>query len=98
MREKIKLALRKVSTSSKLDEEIDDTIAACYADMQRVGIKIPYTETGTISKTFEKRALIIECQKLYAKWKFNFEGEAERYERAYICCRDALSLSGEYNA
>lgn len=94
MLEKVKLAIRR--SESTLDTEIKDCIAACYADMNRVGIVI-YNENKEPLSEREKDPLIVQCQKLYARWQFNFENQAERYERAYIAMRDAISLDGDYN-
>ena len=94
MLSKIKVALR-ISTDS-LNEEINDTIDACYKDMQRVGIDIYDTE-GNVRGDVMQEPLIFACVKLYARWQFNFENAAERYEKAYISCRDGLSLCGDYH-
>ena len=90
---KVKTALR-ISTNS-LNEEINDTIDACYKDMQRVGIRI-YDDEGNVRGDVMSQPLIIACVKLYARWQFNFENAAERYEKAYNSCRDGLSLCGDY--
>lgn len=93
--DKIRKYLRITGTS--LDEDVEDTIAACFADMSRVGVKI-YESDGSFIKNIEEDPLILACQKFYARWQFNFENAAERYEKAYCSCRDGLSLSGDYNA
>ena len=94
MVEKVRLALR-ISTKT-LDAEIEDTISACYKDMQRVGIDI-YDEAGEPKQDAISHPLIISCVKLYARWQFNFENAAERYEKAYNSCRDGISLCGDYH-
>lgn len=94
MVEKVKLALR-IRTDA-LEYEIEDTINACYKDMQRVGIDI-YDEVGELKEDVISQPLIISCVKLYARWQFNFENAAERYEKAYISCRDGISLCGDYH-
>lgn len=94
MLETIKKALRL--SQGALDEEIQDTINACYKDMHRTGIKI-FDENGNLKESIEQDALIIACQKLYARWMFNFENAAERYMKAYESMRDSLSLCGDYN-
>lgn len=90
---KIKLALRV--SADQLNEEIEDCIDACYRDMARVGIRV-YEEDGNIRDKIETDGLVISCQKLYARWQFNFEGAAERYRAAYESTRDAMSLSSDY--
>lgn len=82
---KIKESLR--IKHSALDGDISDQMQACMGDLKRVGI----------SKVSEGDFLVIQAVKLYIKWQFNFEGEADRYRRAYESMRDALSLSGDYN-
>ncbi|MBR3762192.1 MAG: hypothetical protein IKK59_05560 [Lachnospiraceae bacterium] len=94
MVEKIRLALR-ISTDA-LNTEIEDTIDACYKDMQRVGINI-YDDDGKPKQDAISQPLIISCVKLYARWQFNFENAAERYEKAYNSCRDGISLCGDYH-
>lgn len=93
MLEKIRLALRR--TGDGVDSEIQDCINACYRDMARVGISI-YDENGKIKEEMLRDALILSAVKTYARWQFNFEGQAERYERAYISIRDGISLCGDY--
>lgn len=96
MQEKVKLALRR--SSSGLDLEITDTISACYKDLYRAGIAVYNSDGKTVKTAIEKDPLIIQCQKLYARWQFNFENQADRYEKAYTKCRDSLALCGDYNA
>lgn len=94
MVEKIKLAIRV--SGEALNDEILDCINACYADMNRVGIVV-YNNEKNVLENKEKDPLIIQCQKLHARWHFNFENQAERYEKAYCAMRDAISLDGDYN-
>lgn len=94
MLETIRNALR--FSSEALDDEIQDTIDACYKDMQRVGIEI-FDEEGKIKESVERNALIIACQKQYARWMFNFENAAERYRISYESMRDGISLCGDYH-
>ncbi len=94
MLDKAREALR--FNTEVLDEEIQDTINACYRDMHRVGIVI-FDENGDVKKSIEEDALIISCQKQYARWMFNFENAAERYKNAYESMRDGMSLCGDYN-
>lgn len=70
-----------------LDDDIQGIIEECKADLKRVGIL-------NISDTDN---LIISCAKLFARYRFNFENEGERYRLAYESMRDALSMCGEYN-
>jgi len=95
MLEIVRKALR--ISGEYLDDEINDTINACYRDMNRVGISV-YTQTGTIKKNIETDPLIISCQKMYARAQFNYENSSERYMSAYEKCRDGIALCGDYNA
>lgn len=94
MIEKIKKAIR-ISNAS-INDEVEDTIRQCYADMHRKGIKI-YDDDGEIRDCIKDDPLVLACQKNYARWQFNFENQAERYEKAYQSMSDGLSLSGDYN-
>lgn len=87
MLEKIKLSMRL--THDKLDYDISDNIDACLCDLSRVGV-------ATAGK--ENDPLIVKSAEFYCKWQYNYDGSADRYERAYVALRDSLSLCGDYNA
>lgn len=70
---------------SKLDDDIQDDINACQQNLNMAGI---------IWK--EDDALIRQAVKLYCRWQYNFEGEANRYKEAYDSLKVALALSGDY--
>ncbi|MBQ3229673.1 MAG: DNA-packaging protein [Clostridia bacterium] len=95
MLDKVKLALRV--TASAFDEEVTDLIAAAKADLRLVGINVPEDEEGSPAKTVGdpliERAII-----LYAKAEFGYNGDGERYRKAYDYLKCALSLAGDYNA
>lgn len=91
---KIKKALR--ISNDFMDDEIEDTVRQCYADMNNKGICI-YTSDGEVRESIKEDPLVLACQKNYARWQFNFENQAERYEKAYKSMRNGLSLSGDYN-
>lgn len=86
MIEKIKKNLR--ITHSKLDDEIEDCISACLRDLERVGLKDVDNKKND--------HLILQCVKLYSRWQFNFENQAERYRQSYESLRNALSLNKDY--
>lgn len=86
MLNKIKIDLR--ISHSLLDVDIQDNIDSCIDDLKRVGINL---------KDKEKRPLIIKAVKLYCRWQYNFENQAERYKNTYENLRNSLSLNGEYN-
>lgn len=82
--EKVKRDLR--ISHSKLDEDIQDNIEACKLDMERVGIN-----------PLKSDLLMEKAIKLYCRWQYNFENQADRYMNAYQSLRNALSLCGDYN-
>ena len=87
MLEKIKLSMRV--THDKLDYDISANIDACLCDLTRVGV---------VTAGKENDPLIVKSAELYCKWQYNYDGSADRYERAYVALRDSLSLCGDYNA
>lgn len=66
---------------SALDSEVADTIGAARSDLERVGVRW---------SDFDP--LILQAVKLYCRWSFNFENQADRYLRAYEDLRDSMSL------
>ena len=69
----------------KLNSDIEANIEACKLDMERVGID-----------TTKMDALMEKAIKLYLRWQYNFENQADRYCNAYNHLRNALSLSKKY--
>ena len=66
---------------SALDLEITSTIGAAKADLERVGVIVN-----------EEDPLIEQSIKLYCRWAYNFENQADRYLLAYQGMRDSMSL------
>lgn len=93
--DKVRLALRLASDDTGLDAEINDCISACYKDLDRAGAEI-FDDTGAVRDSVESDSLIVQCQKLYARWQFNYENAADRYEKAYKDTRDGISLCEDY--
>lgn len=81
--EKVKKDLR--ISHSKLDEDIQDNIEACKLDLKRVGIDVNKSDV-----------LLEKAIKLYIRWQYNFENQADRYRNAYESLRNALSLCEDY--
>lgn len=81
--EKIKKDLR--ISHSKLDEDIQDNIEACKLDLKRVGIDVNKFDV-----------LLEKSIKLFLRWQYNFENQADRYRNAYESLRNALSLCEDY--
>lgn len=72
---------------SKSDTDIQDTINACKADLERAGISVN-----------EEDPLIIQAVKLFCRWFYNFENQADRYRRSYDSLVTSMSLDGERRA
>ncbi len=84
MLNRVKLDLR--ITHNKLDDNIQESIDACFADLRRIGI-ISYDDTDP---------LIMQLVKFYCRYQYNYNGEAGRYRHAYEMLRNAVSLDGDY--
>lgn len=81
--DKVKKDLR--ISHSKLDEDIKDNIEACRLDLKRIGIDVNKSDV-----------LLEKAIKLYIRWQYNFENQADRYRNAYESLRNALSLCEDY--
>lgn len=81
----IKKSLR--ITHDKTDDDLMEMIEACKKDLLRVGVK----------NVDDKDPLIRQAIKIFVKCQINYEGQAERYEKAYNLLRDSLSMCGDYN-
>ena len=83
----IKVALRIKSTAFDT-AEVTPIIEACFLDLRIAGVNV-IEETDPLIQ----RAVI-----LYAKANFGFDGESERYQKAYEALKNSLALSGDYGA
>lgn len=79
MFDKIKKALRLTGTA--LDGSLLQNIESCLDDLRDQDI-----DTDKIDVKVEKAV------ELYCKWQFNFNGEADRYERNYRAMLDQMSM------
>ena len=70
----------------KFDSNIKRYIDTCLQEMQMAGVNIKK----------ESNLLDTACV-FYCKWKLDYMGQGERYEKAYKDLRDAMSLCGLYN-
>lgn len=87
MLEKIKLSLR--IDSDDLDEEIQDAIDSCKADLKLSGV--------LESKIVGGDSLILRAVKVFCKSEFSTDDrEAERYRKSFQMLKDHLCLSVEY--
>ena len=82
----VKLWLR--ISSSKMDDELEQTIDACKLDLSNSGVK----------KLDSSDPLIQQAVKLYCKAQFGYDDSAGKFAEAYEHLKAALSLSGDYNA
>ncbi|MBR2311127.1 MAG: DNA-packaging protein [Oscillospiraceae bacterium] len=79
-----KIWIRK--SVSKLDTEIQQTVAACMLDLKNAGIVNFRAEDP----------LLQQAAKLYLKAQFGFDEKSEKWEQAYEHLKAALSLSYDY--
>ena len=91
---KIKESMR--ISHNVLDQEILENIESSIFDMKRVGIQPFSIENEENDQNKLKDKLVEKAAELYCKWQADFQGKAERYEKAYNALRDALSLCGDY--
>lgn len=90
MLDKIKLSMRIFHNA--LDSDIKSNIGACMLDLRRVGVH----ETVAIDSSED--ALINKAAELYCKWQYDYNGNGDKYEKAYNNLRDAISLCDTYTA
>lgn len=79
-----KLWLRRSTTS--LDAEIEQTVAACLMDMGVAGIK----------NVAPDDPLIQQAAKLYLKAHFGYDDKTDRWQAAYEHLKASLALSYAY--
>ena len=95
MLDKVKNALR-VKTAT-FDDEIQDLIDACKADLRLVGVNVP-EDTPAEGKEAAGDPLITRAIVLYAKANFGYSEDSEKYRAAYDYLKCSLSLAGDYHA
>ena len=81
----VKLWLR--ISSSKMDDELAQTIDACKLDLSNSGVK----------NLDSNDPLIRQAVKLYCKAQFGYDDSSGAFSKAYEHLKAALSLSGDYN-
>lgn len=74
-------------TNAANDADIADVIAAAEIDLKIAGILV----------VNEADALTKQAIKLYCRAYFNYQGEGERWQKAYNSLRDSMALCGDYN-
>lgn len=74
-------------TNAANDADISDTIEACKIDLSIGGVMV-VVETDALTK---------QAIKLYARSHYNYQGEGERWQKAYSALKDSMALCGDYN-
>lgn len=90
----VKKALRISEATTAFDDEVNDCINAAVADLKRMGVQqdcLP-TTSGSCTDPLVRRAII-----LFAKSWFDFEGEGERYGKAYDKSAAAITMDKDRN-
>ena len=96
MLDKVKNALR-VKTAA-FDDEIQDLIDACKADLRLVGVNVPEDTPTEGKEATAGDPLITRAIVLYAKANFGYSEDSEKYRAAYDYLKCSLSLAGDYHA
>jgi len=96
MLDKVKNALR-VKTAA-FDDEIQDLIDACKADLRCVGGIFPGDPPAEGKGAAGGDPLITRAIVLYAKANFGYSEDSEKYRAAYDYLKCSLSLAGDYHA
>ena len=96
MIDKVKNALR-VKTAA-FDDEIQDLIDACKADLRLVGVNVPEDTPAEGKEAAAGDPLITRAIVLYAKANFGCSEDSEKYRAAYDYLKCSLSLAGDYHA
>lgn len=96
MLDKVKNALR-VKTAA-FDDEIQDLIDACKADLRLVGVNVPEDTPAEGKEAAVSDPLITRAIVLYAKANFGYSEDSEKYRAAYDYLKCSLSLAGDYHA
>ena len=96
MLDKVKNALR-VKTAA-FDDEIQDLIDACKADLRLVGVNVPEDTPAEGKEAAAGDPLITRAIGLYAKANFGYSEDSEKYRAAYDYLKCSLSLAGDYHA
>lgn len=83
--DEIKTSLR--ISHNKLDDEITGVINACKLDLGVAGV----------ANVKDTDALTVQAIKMYARGWFNYQGNADRYQAAYVALKQSMALCGDYN-
>ena len=89
----VKTALRVKSAA--YNDEVSGVIAAAFADLKRVGVKVPEWDAAS-GEPLAVDPLLHRAVILYAKANFGYSDDSEKYNQAYEYLKCALSLAGDY--
>ena len=84
--------------SAAVDDEIQDLIDACKADLRLVGAIVPEDTPAEGKEAAAGDPLITRAIVLYAKANFGYSEDSEKYRAAYDYLKCSLSLAGDYHA
>lgn len=91
--ERIKDSMR--ISHDKMDDQISSDIESCLSDLVMCGIAVKTTDDqGTT--VYKDDPLIDKAVELYCKAQADYQGEANRYTRAYDNLRNAMQGCGDY--
>ena len=79
----IKSSMRILSKSAVIEQDINNSIAACKLDLQLAGVV----------NINENDALIIRAVTLFVKAEFNYQNAADRYRQSYEALKMSLCLA-----
>lgn len=83
----VKGSMRILSRAAVIEEDINNSIAACKLDLGLAGVE----------KIDESDPLIIRAVTLFVKAEFNYQNMADKYRQSYELLKMSLSLAGDYN-
>lgn len=88
LRDEIKVSMR--ISHDALNDEIDTLIAACFEELERVGVSVP--EADKLTPLYKIAA------ELYVKYNMDYFGKGDECRRAFESLRDALAMSSAYRS
>lgn len=88
---KIKTNLR--ISHNALDDDLSDTIAACFEDLKVCGVRTPEPDEPQ-----DLDPLILNAVKLYCRKEYTDDtGKAAEYQKRYDALKSCLMMASEYN-
>jgi len=88
---KIKTNLR--ISHNALDDDLSDTIAACFEDLKVCGVRTPEPDAPQ-----DLDPLILNAVKLYCRKEYTDDtGKAAEYQKRYDALKSCLMMASEYN-